>query len=74
MLVCLLQLGVHRGRAAPSGAGQAGEDGLLRAVHDRGGADAGVVPAQAVRRGNHPSVLTHRPPFFVFSPLCPEKI
>lgn len=48
--LCLLQLRVRRGRPAPCGDGQAGEDGLLRAVDDGGGADAGVVPAQAVRR------------------------
>lgn len=71
--LCLLQLRVHRGRPAPSGAGQAGEDGLLCAVHDWGGADAGVVPAQAVTLGNEQfsvrALLTRQQP----SPLRSEK-
>lgn len=40
----LLQFRVSRGRASPPGAGQAGEDRLPSAVHDRRGPDAGVVP------------------------------
>lgn len=39
-----LQFRVPRGRASPPGAGQAGEDRLPSAVHDRRGPDAGVVP------------------------------
>lgn len=46
-----VQFRVHRGRPAPRGAGQAGEDGLLRAVHDGGGTDAGVVPTQESMMG-----------------------
>lgn len=45
-----VQFRVHRGRPAPRGAGQAGEDALLRAVHDGGGTDAGVVPTQEAWR------------------------
>lgn len=41
-----VQFLVHRGSTAPRGAGQAGEDRLLHAVHDGGGTDAGVVPTQ----------------------------
>lgn len=44
--LCSFQLGIPCGGAASPGAGQAGEDRLPCAVHDRRGADTGVVSPQ----------------------------